>query len=128
MTRRRVVLSLLIVWTALWLGTFLVPALLAPTGDGFTRGLNRLGTFLGFQCLAGLVGLGLLAIRPLTGRLRWLALVPVGLTGLLGLGIVGLILWARVSSPEPPPTLRPKQPPTEARPQVAPPAEGTTLD
>ena len=93
-TRRHLVIGLLLLWTALWLASFLAPVLTAPTGDGFTRGMNRVSTFAGLQFCAGLIALGLLALRPSAGRLRWLSLVPAALAALLILGILGLILWA----------------------------------
>ena len=76
MTARRLTLALLILWALLWVGSIALPATLAPTGDGFTRGLNRLMAFFGLQIGAGVIGLLLVFIRPPEGRLRWMALVP----------------------------------------------------
>jgi hypothetical protein len=67
-----------------------------PTGDGFTRGLNRVTGLLQFQALALLIGLVILALR---GRaeglwLRRLMLVPVFMALALLLGIAGVFLYA----------------------------------
>lgn len=114
MTRYPVILALLILWAVLWLGSIAVPALVAPTGDGFTRGLNRIGYFMGFQLGAGMIGVIVMILRPTTGRLRWIALIPVSLAGLLILAIGAVILWARMHNPDPGPRPMPPKPATEA--------------
>lgn len=81
---------LLAVWAALWMASFLVPALQEPTGDSFTKGLNRVATFFGFQIAAGLSALILIVLRPKTGLWRHLALIP----GALALSLVLVFAWA----------------------------------
>ena len=120
MTRRTITIGLLLLWTTLWVGSFAASAFIEPAGDGFTRGLNRLMTFMGWQLAALIVGLILLWFRPAAGTLRWLTLIPVAFAGLLISGIVGLILWVRLVDPEPKAPARPVQPPTEALPKAAP--------
>jgi len=123
-TARRLTLALLILWALLWVGSIALPATLAPTGDGFTRGLNRLMAFFGLQIGAGVIGLLLVFIRPPEGRLRWMALVPAGAALLLVVALVALILWSRLSRPDPATTLPVKPPATEAAP-IAGPADDT---
>ncbi|MGI3169395.1 hypothetical protein ACRARG_09600 [Pseudooceanicola sp. C21-150M6] len=94
MTRSRAYRALLLFWTALWLGSFLWPALLAPAGDGFLRGMNRLGTFLILQIAAGCLAPVLLLLRP-PGAPRWIAILPVALALLMALAILTLIVWPR---------------------------------
>lgn len=120
MTRRQVTLALLAAWSLIWLASFVVPPLQEPTGDGFTRALNRIGIFVGLQAMAGLIGAALFAIRPRTGKLRRLALVPGTLAILLVTAILTLALWlwlknANDTAPRPilPTTQIPKDQPRE---------------
>jgi hypothetical protein len=103
MTRRSLVLSLLALWAAVFLGAFVAFAALAPTGDGFARGLNRVGAFLGWQAAAGAVGvvLAIASRRLAPGPLRRWSLVPLGAFVVLALALAGLIAWANLSRPEP---------------------------
>lgn len=106
--------QLTLILTALWAAAYLASlwGLLAtePTGDGFTRGLNRVTAFVGWQFAAGLIGLGVwLAGRglPAGSMPRRFSRVPALLGLLLLLAIVGLIAYANLSKPapqtEPPP-------------------------
>lgn len=67
---------------ALWAGAVglsLLALTAEPTGDGFTRGLNRVTGFLGWQSAAALLALvlWLLSLRlPKGAGLRWLARGP----------------------------------------------------
>ncbi|EAQ03692.1 phenylalanyl-tRNA synthetase beta subunit [Pseudooceanicola batsensis HTCC2597] len=97
MTRRGILLGLLALWLVTYLASLVYPPTLAAEGDGFTRGINRVMTFLGLQFGAGLIAVAVLAVRPSQGRLRWIALIPAALAALLLLAIAGLILWSRVA-------------------------------
>jgi hypothetical protein len=95
-----VIWILLAAW-AVALGLSVLPTLEPPTGDGFTRGLNRITGFFQFQALALLIGLVILALR---GRaegawLRRLMLVPVLVAAALALAIAGVFLYAAVMRP-----------------------------
>ena len=46
------ILILVAVWVVLFILSFVVPRLIEPTGDSFTRGMNRLPAAIGLQCLA----------------------------------------------------------------------------
>ncbi len=46
------ILILVAVWAMMFTLAFIVPRLIEPTGDGFTRGMNRLPAAIGLQCLA----------------------------------------------------------------------------
>jgi hypothetical protein len=76
-----------------------------PTGDGFTRGLNRVSGFVGWQA-AGLI-LALVAWLSSRGlekgaRLRWLARVPGWWALLLIVGLAALIAVSAWSGNRPP--------------------------
>ena len=86
MTRRKLTLSLLCLWLLIWGMSVGVTYLTAPTGDGFTRGMNRLALLAGGQGLAALIGVTTFIIsRPLpaSDRLRRAAWVPLILALLL---------------------------------------------
>jgi len=109
-TRNKGTKALLILWALIWIASILIPVFQEPTGDSFTRGLNRIGTFFGLQILAALVGLVLLALRPKQGPYRWLTLVPLILAIALVLALAAIVMWARMSDPvtvAPGPTTQP---------------------
>ena len=94
------------VMIALWLAAsaysvaFLINV--EPTGDGFTRGLNRVSGFLGWQGVAGMlafavwgVGLGF----PKGSGIRRISAVPLGMALALILLLIGLVIWARFTHP-----------------------------
>lgn len=90
MTRIHGLLLLAGIWAALYAASFLLAAHTAPTGDGFTRGMNRLTVFVQYQVGAGLVAVVIWAMGQHLRRRwqRWLARVP----GCLALGQVLLVI------------------------------------
>lgn len=87
----RVVIALLLAWAVAFAASLLARVLVVPTGDGFTRGMNRLVIMVGFQALAlVLATAALVASRRLApgDRLRRLVWGPVTLAGLFVLAIV----------------------------------------
>lgn len=95
---RRAIWIVLVLWT----GAVVMSALALtaePTGDGFTRGLNRLSGFIGWQALALILALAAwMASRPLpkSDLLRWLGRVPgwaamaliVFIAGMIAVGVM----------------------------------------
>ncbi|WP_163848602.1 hypothetical protein [Pseudooceanicola aestuarii] len=86
-------------WLACFSASFVMPGLVGPVGDGFTRGLNRVSEFFKYQIGATLLAVILVALsrgypwrslRGAAGRL------PAGLAGGLVLLVVVLILVARL--------------------------------
>ncbi|GIX13843.1 MAG: hypothetical protein KatS3mg118_1802 [Paracoccaceae bacterium] len=94
--RRRAVLRILFgAWAAVWLGAVVAFLSTPATGDGFTRGLNRVMLFLGWQGAAALLALAAwLAGRRATGRERLAARIPALLSGLVLGGVAAIVLWA----------------------------------
>ncbi|MEL7029889.1 MAG: hypothetical protein AAGL49_11955, partial [Pseudomonadota bacterium] len=102
---RTLIWALMAVWAGLYAWSFIAFQITAPTDFGFTKGLNRVTTFLGWQAAAGAVGvvvwmMGGAFERGSVGR--WLARGPVALAALLVLAIIGLIAYARISDPSTP--------------------------
>lgn len=113
MTRPTLTRLLLVLWAAAAAASLWYLFLAEPTGDGFTRGLNRLAGFVGWQLVAAMLA----AITWWAGRgeargsaLRWISRVPAILAILLTLSIAALILWLRLS--DPPQPYVPPGPPT----------------
>lgn len=78
MSREALIWLLLVAWLVA-MGASGLALAAEPTGDGFTRGMNRVTGFLAWQLGAAVLAIGAwIAGRPLqTGRLlRWLARVP----------------------------------------------------
>lgn len=89
----------ILVLLALWAGAMLLSGLALtaePTGDGFTRGLNRITGFLGWQVAGAVLAMALwFGVRalPKGAALRWLGRAP----GWWAIGIVALVvLWIAV--------------------------------
>jgi len=101
-------------------------------GDGFTRGLNRLGAFLGWQfgaTAAALIGF-IIGIGKTQGRagLAWLNKGPFFLQLALLAAFVGLIIFARFGG-RPATPADPLPPPTQTAPKIEPaPAASATVE
>ena len=98
---RQVMIWILLAAWAVAVGLSVLPMLEPATGDGFTRGMNRISGFFQFQALALLIGLVILAMR---GRaegswLRRLMLVPILVAAALLLAIAGVFLYAAMMRP-----------------------------
>jgi hypothetical protein len=88
---------LLALWLAAFAGSFIAFALIEPTGSSFTRGMNRVGAFFGWQAAAISLAVVLwwrARQLPLEKGPHWLARVPILLAALLVGAIVVLIGWA----------------------------------
>ena len=94
---------LLTIFAALWVMAYVYSFVAFATtaaGDiGFTRGMNRITAFLGWQGVAGILAICLFGVSrywPKGSSVRRNARVPLVLAGLLILGILGVIFWARL--------------------------------
>lgn len=98
MRSRSVVIWAAAIWIGLMAASFIVPPMIAPTGDGFTRGVNRLGFLLLFQVAAAAVAVFLFVLAQGEERsgLRWLMRIPLIWVGTVILGLLGIILWVRL--------------------------------
>ncbi len=70
-----------------------------PDGDGFARGLNRVGLFLGWQGVAGLIALAAFAVGrgwPKGSGIRRVSAVPFWFALALLAALAGLVVWARL--------------------------------
>lgn len=104
--RQRLVYILATGWVAAIILSFVHPRFIAPTGDSFTRGLNRLGAVMGWQALAlflafilAIIVIGI--VKPRTWLLRIAGFGPIIISGAAVLLVVGSLLWARFSKPAP---------------------------
>jgi hypothetical protein len=112
----------LILWALAFAASFIVTGMTDPTGDGFTRGLNRVTTFLGWQAAAGLIGIVLWVVGNGFAKGTWarrLSRAPAAFFGLLVAAIIGIILYANLTKPAPinvPPATPPTAPAEPAEP------------
>ncbi|HGG05800.1 MAG TPA: hypothetical protein ENK28_10105 [Aliiroseovarius sp.] len=110
MTKQRLFQIALLIWLACFVASFVV-AWLTPARDfGFTAGLNRITTFLGWQFVASVLALGLWTYgrtleKGSTGRR--LSVVPAGFGLVLVVGLVGVVLWVSLTKPPPEPAVTP---------------------
>lgn len=118
MKQRRIAWILLACWLVIYLWSFGALFLTEATGDGFTRGLNRVTSFFGWQILAGLLALVIWWLGRHFERktlARWVYRLPVTLALLLFLACVGLIVAANYAHPAPQ-----TEPPLPPKPVTAP--------
>lgn len=94
--RKSILIGLMAVWGVCVMASVLVPMTQAAEGDSFARGMNRVATFFGFQIAAGITALVILLFRPLQGKGRIVTLAPIALAGLLILGVMAIIIFARL--------------------------------
>jgi hypothetical protein len=100
MKRRGVIALLVAGWIVLFALSFVLTKSTTPTGDGFTRGLNRVSVFFSWQALALVVAIvtWLTGLRQFAGsaRWRWLSRLPVmGELVLVAFGVAvfGYFAW-----------------------------------
>lgn len=102
MGKRTLTYVLLALWATIYVWSFVSYSITAPTDFGFTRGLNRIGEFLGWQFAAGLVSVLALALsfefRP-RSLARWLVRLPFILALLLLFVILGIVGYAWLGNP-----------------------------
>lgn len=92
----RVYRGLLLLWAAVMALSVWFVVTTDPTGDGFTRGMNRVVGFLGFQFLAaGIAMLVLLsgAALPRGGWLQRAHRVPVAVAAIEIAALLVLVVW-----------------------------------
>ena len=99
---RKLVIAGAIFWFILIVLSVAHPVLTAPEGDGFTRGYNRIGLFLGWQLagvfLALVTGIAYTRLERPTGFMtRLCGLGPAIYSGLLVLALIALFIWLRIS-------------------------------
>ncbi len=102
----RLIKVFFILWLVCFVCSFSLPFLLEAGGDGFTRGLNRLGALMGWQLGATVFAfLGFIAgLGKLKGHrgTAWLSRGPAIVQATLIVALIGLILYARfASTPKP---------------------------
>jgi len=90
------VILLLALWAMAFALSFILFAITEPSGDGFTRGINRVSLFLGWQAIAGLLAVAAFGVsRPLNGAagMRRAASVPLAVSGAVGIAFVAVVGW-----------------------------------
>jgi hypothetical protein len=81
-TIRSWVIGILLTWVAVFAASFIVPMFIAPTGELYMRGLNRLSYWFWLQVAAFVLAVAVWALaqsrrRDISRRLMWLSRVPV---------------------------------------------------
>ena len=97
MNNQRFFLILSVLWASVYVISIIVLQTTEPTGDGFTRGLNRLTAFLGWQVFAAVIAVGVWIAGnslPKGSQARLFSRVPAALATVLILVITGVIIFA----------------------------------
>lgn len=88
---------LFLIWFCVYIWSFASFAILEPTGDSFTRGLNRVGTFVGSQFGAALLAFAIAVLGRRVARTRaerWILRLPLILAAVFALLLIGIIGYA----------------------------------
>ncbi len=96
--KRFVMTVLMAAWAMAFAYAFFSFATTEPAGDGFTRGLNRASSYLGWQAIAGMFAIAIAAVGRDWSKgsgVRRLSLVPLGLALLHILALVAIFVWAQ---------------------------------
>lgn len=99
--KRFLLAVLLAAWAMAFAYSFYAYSSTPADGEGFTRGLNRVGQFLGWQAVAGLLGLASFAVSREAARgsgIRRVAAVPFWIALAFLALILGFYGWAMVSA------------------------------
>lgn len=121
MSKRTLTYVLLALWAVIYFWSFIAYSITAPTDFGFTKGLNRISGFLGWQFAAGLVSVFALALsfefKP-RSLARWLVRLPFILALLLLIVILGIVGYAWWGNPASNDAGVPAKPPAVTEPAV----------
>ena len=84
----------LVIWAILFSLAFVYACQTEPTGDGFVRGMNRVGIFLAWQAGALIAAIVAVVVSRSVSKddfpvLRGLGLVPVGI---MGVGVATVVI------------------------------------
>lgn len=95
--------SVVALWAVIFALSFILAFSIEPTGDGFTRGLNRISALIIWQgiaivvaVVAWLLGLRISKDGP---HSRWISRIPVITHAVIVLLFIGLVLVLRFASP-----------------------------
>lgn len=98
--QRLLLTALFAAWVFAFGFAFFTFATTDPTGESFTRGMNRITSYLGWQGVAGMISIALISVGrgwPRGTAVRRMSGVPLALAILHVVAIFGIILWARAS-------------------------------
>ena len=94
-----------VVWIMVFLLAFIAPRFMAAEGDGFTRGLNRVGAFLLWQLGAAFISINLAIIAQVKMKdsrfMKWLYTSPLLLHLFLVILVLGFVAYSNVNKPSP---------------------------
>ncbi|MEO0411210.1 MAG: hypothetical protein AAF221_05120 [Pseudomonadota bacterium] len=95
MQRTRIVLGGLVLWAGLFVYSFFSTQGVEPTGDGFTRGMNRVSIFMSWHFAAFVVSIAVIVAGwPLEKKLhKWLSRLPVLIHVLAVIGVIGTAVF-----------------------------------
>lgn len=91
-TKRTLLWSLFALWLLTYVWSFVVFQTTQPTGSSFTRGLNRISDFLGWQVAAAIIGVPVWFLGRMNSKASiasWFTRLPLVLAGLLVIIPVG---------------------------------------
>jgi len=95
-------MAMLALWVAAWGYSFVFVFFTDAQGDGFTRGLNRITGFLGWQGIAGMFAFACWGVGrgfPAKSGIRRISSLPLGLVLALGVVVLGMVFWSWLRHP-----------------------------
>jgi len=95
-------MAMLALWAAAWGYSFVFALSTVAQGDGFTRGLNRIAGFLGWQGVAGMFAFACWGVGrgfSIGSGIRRISAVPLGLALALVIVVLGVVFWSWLGHP-----------------------------
>lgn len=92
-----ILMAILALWAAAWGYSFVFAVSSVAQGDGFTRGLNRITGFLGWQGVAGMLAFACWGVGrgfPAKSGVRRMSAVPLSLALVLIVLVLGMVFWS----------------------------------
>ena len=90
--------GLLAAWVVTFAASFLLPSFIAPTGDGFFGGFNRIAWWFWLQVAAGVIGIAAAVLvgrdRQISPRVRLASHVVLAVTLVLAVLVAFLVMGA----------------------------------
>ena len=98
------VIGLVLAWAMIFAASYAVPMSMEATGDGFTRGLNRLGYWFWPQVAAFVLAIVVWTVAAgrraeLSNGLFWLARLPLIAVAVQVAVFIALVIYAMITVP-----------------------------
>ena len=98
------VVGLFLLWATVFVASYVAPMMITPEGDGFTRGLNRIGYWFWPQVVAFVLAIVVWTMAgarraQLSNGIVWLARLPLLVIAAQVLILIAVVIFATMTTP-----------------------------